>query len=329
MIMLNKREDWHAWLEMIRHRSLMLDIWRYIDPGLPTQPAEPVAPPEPERTVTDPDWYELELQMHGEFMDARYQIIELLAQTVHGFYQSNARGKTTLWEILRALQDEYKPSTLARQLSLIDQLNRLKKGPNRAGLDEWLNEWQGYLVDATEVDLPEVKDGRAQLDFLLAVQKFNKTWANLAIYSFMNEEMGNQTSLLELISQYRMSRDFFPDENVTRGRTDHALSAQNSFEDGNHSATARDEPETAPTLQGRKPSRRPFRECVCGKLHWYHECWYLIEAIRPRDWVPDADIMKEVQRILERDSRLRSRVNKAKNKASNLRSSKKRDSKGP
>jgi len=330
-IMLNKPEDWHVWLEMIKDRCLVLDIWKYIDPSLPIQPQEPVKPPTPARTVTDLTWYKLDLQQHKEFQSASNQVSEILAQTVNKFYQSSTRGKATLWAKLRALQEQCKPHDLARQFSLIDQLNRLKRGPNRAAMDQWLNEWQGYLVDATEIDLPDVKNGRIQLDFLFAVQKVNKPWADLEIHAFMKVEKDNQPTLLNLIGQYRRSGNLVHAENTTK-RTYHAFSAQDNFE--NH-AIARDNPDTVsvPTLQGRKPSRRPFKKCLCGKDHWYHECWYLIESIRPSNWVPDAEIMKTVQQTVERDNRLQDRVKraqyKATHKALNLRSWRRGDSKGP
>ena len=77
----------------------------------------------------------------------------------------------------------------------------------------------------------------------------------------------------------------------------------------------------AATLQGRTPDPRgptsrtpspnPPRECVCGKQHWFNDCFYLMESKRPHGWKPNTEIMKKVEEALKNPI-LRGKVEKIK-----------------
>jgi len=235
-IVLSKPEEWHAWLEMLKDRAETLDIWEYIDPALTEQPIQPAKPNAPARTDTELTWYKLDLQQYKEFKKATNQINEILAQTVSRFYHSSTRGKPTLWAKLRALQDQCEPNEFDRQYTLINKLNRLREGPTRAGTDQWLNEWQDYLVDATEINLPDIQNGRIQLDFLSAVEKVNQPWARMASYTYLTSKKGERPTLLDLISEYRSIGNLVHTEKAIRKGAYYTFSAQDGFEDVEDSA---------------------------------------------------------------------------------------------
>lgn len=43
-----------------------------------------------------------------------------------------------------------------------------------------------------------------------------------------------------------------------------------------------------PTLQGRPQKTPPT--CLCGQIHWFKDCWYLIPSRRPASWQENPDI---------------------------------------
>ncbi|OQV11381.1 GAG-pre-integrase domain-containing protein, partial [Cladophialophora immunda] len=44
-------------------------------------------------------------------------------------------------------------------------------------------------------------------------------------------------------------------------------------------------------------------ECLCGKRHWYKDCWYLNASIRPLGWNPNDEIDRQIKAKLDESPR--------------------------
>jgi len=96
-----------------------------------------------------------------------------------------------------------------------------------------------------------------------------------------------------------------------------------STEEGRHSAFAtyqgNNNPNSATNTanQGSNSGNQPKYPCVCGKNHWFSNCFYLIPSIRPKGWKPSAKIEKEIKEKLKSDPRLKEQVEKTKSRSKN------------
>jgi hypothetical protein len=67
-----------------------------------------------------------------------------------------------------------------------------------------------------------------------------------------------------------------------------------------------------------KPMKPPT-PCLCGEEHFYSSCLYLMESTRPAGWSPDPEILKRVNESLQKNPRLREKVEAAQNKLTKTR----------
>ncbi len=62
------------------------------------------------------------------------------------------------------------------------------------------------------------------------------------------------------------------------------------------------------TLNGRDTNGKP--QCLCGKHHFYKDCYYLNPSVRTNGWKPDANIQSTINAKLQSDSELKARIDR-------------------
>ncbi len=50
------------------------------------------------------------------------------------------------------------------------------------------------------------------------------------------------------------------------------------------------------------------RSCLCEKKHSFNDCFYLIENIRSTEWKSNEEIMQNIEKILETNSRIKTAI---------------------
>ncbi len=65
----------------------------------------------------------------------------------------------------------------------------------------------------------------------------------------------------------------------------------------------------------KKGKEKGKKQCVCGGMHLYCDCYYLNESCRPSGWIPWADTLQAVEEKLARNEKLRSQIERAKQSA--------------
>jgi hypothetical protein len=53
------------------------------------------------------------------------------------------------------------------------------------------------------------------------------------------------------------------------------------------------------------------KQCVCGGMHLYRDCFYLNESRRPARWIPRPDTLRAIEEKLAKDEKLRSQNERA------------------
>ena len=68
-------------------------------------------------------------------------------------------------------------------------------------------------------------------------------------------------------------------------------------------------------------------ECVCGKKHPFRKCFYLVEFIRLKNWKPNAEKQKEIDKKIAANSKLQNAVKCAQKEAATAKETAKKNEK--
>jgi hypothetical protein len=190
------------------------------------------------------------------------------------------------------LKNRFAPSDSAREQELVLEWKKLQNQPQNQDVNIWLHQWETLYDECKAEGIPDVQDNRPIHAFLDAIStiapSFADTW---------------DIKLLEGIVYD------FPE--VVRKFRDYRRNTQNRQKlRGEHSAF------TA-TLQGREPTtllitssndQKATKQCICGEIHYYKDCYYFIESKRPKDWQPDKAIQDKIDQKLRNDKKFYDRI---------------------
>ena len=144
--------------------------------------------------------------------------------------------------------------------------------------------------------MPDVAKTRALYDFLNAIQETATDFAGIWIVRIQEREQTGE----EIPDLYKILKYF---QNYMHVQI--AQKAQIS-----HSAFVS-------SFQGQKLDSKDLKKeeedskdkkerlCLCGKLHKFKTCWYLMETLRPANWKPDPSMQKQIDEKLQKNTRLR------------------------
>ncbi|KAG6995781.1 hypothetical protein G7Y79_00042g078860 [Physcia stellaris] len=298
---LSSSKDWDAWLSVVRAKATGYSIWDLIDPSKDTRPTGKFEPVEPNldaqqgvdftekhaRYKIALSKYKKELQDWKEQKDSMAKIIDHIYSTTTVtnliFIQS---VEIHPWTVLRALKARLAPTDSARSLELEQEYNRLIKGPsNRQSIDVWIDDYLKMLALAKQAKIAEVTDSkRAYRDFLQAIDKTASTFAE--VYLLQQDNVTNhETQLLTLIETFRHHMRL---KEARRGKgtiSNSAFAADESKDTNGRNSSG------TSSFRGQNQSRDP---CICGKKHFYGDCFYLNENIRPDDFKLKPEIVAKI-----------------------------------
>ena len=88
-------------------------------------------------------------------------------------------GCKTAHEVLKKLKQQIAPTTQARSLELAATYQGLKYYNKKENADTWLQRWEKTYTECKRLDLPEVHEDRAVMDFLIAVSPLNPEFTSV------------------------------------------------------------------------------------------------------------------------------------------------------
>ena len=320
-IVLSMPSDWDIWIDMIKNKVKAADIWKFIDPSVKAADLPQFTrPPMPQPKDIDPakllinqlNPNELEqlkaLRDKWKNQNREYEqqktIINgmhtLIHETVSRSYYVYLIDKETLYEMLSALKERIAPMDLACQRELAAQYQKLKKAPRSQNIESWIEQWELTYTKCKKLNLPEVSDTRPQYDFLNAIAEISSEFATTWMVQIQKkEDKGKEiTSMYKLIEHFRnyihlkaankapASYGAFPAATFRNQKLD---------EDGNGK-------------EGKKEDTHKL--CLCGKMHRFKTCWYLMEDLRPNGWKPDPAIQHQIDEKIQKSTRLRDTINR-------------------
>jgi hypothetical protein len=334
-VILKDAEDWLEWIEVIKSAAIGLEIWDYINPAT-----------ENERLpkLEEPAWPTPSTVKEGatgisgldEDQKDEYKSLKKMYDRKVTKYETRKRGlgsirtkiqeavtranlqytfrKDTPYEMLVALRDRYAPSDATRTRELKLKYEKVKTStPNRESIDDWLQKWEVVYTECLDLRISDVLENASVWDFVRAVDRIQPEFANIWIDKLLTLPSTDIPDLYKIVHNFRLFRR----EKVAqgRGRSDLAMATFKGLSDSG----LEKESESSPWKDNNTSNKLT---CFCRQDHFYKDCPYINDSIRPRGWKPEPEIQKRLDTKMERDSRFKRRVE-------TIRKQQKRGSKDP
>lgn len=292
-VILASQNDWDEWIEVVKSIAIGDDIWEFINPDTPESSLLPLEEPrtpmpadiDPRKTTfssLDEDEKEelrelrrerrRKLEQYDRQRRAMKAMRIRIQETVSRTNLPYTFDCDTVYHMLVQLQQQLSPTDDIRERELILQYHRVKAPPKNQNVDIWLRDWQRIYDKCRKQQIPDTDGNRAVRDFLSAVQAiepgFSTYWRNKLI------DGDGRITLPEIVKRFREYQS-----------ESSQLLSQGAF---------------SVTFQGKEIERK----CLCGDIHHFKDCPYLIKANRRPDWQPNPKIKQEIDEKLRSNEKL-------------------------
>jgi hypothetical protein len=305
-IILSTSSDWREWIEVTKTAAEGLGVWEYMDPdthkdriltlNIPTEP-KPVDINPHKTTLAELDEteekrfrmlkkdYREDLREYKEKHKAIGLMRTRTQETVSRNNLHYTFDKASVHEILIQLKQRFAPDDETREREMEVKYRAIRKSPKDIDIETWLQKWEGIYAECIRIKLPDVQGDRAVRDFIFSAKDLAPGWSDYWA-NYRKSNPSNTPDLYGIIQKFReYRRDQAEDDTPTQS---HPVFA---------------------TFKGKQGDQK---ECPCGKQHWFKECWYLVDDLRPQWWKPNKETMKQVTLALEKSPGLRAAVERAK-----------------
>jgi hypothetical protein len=296
---LTTHRDWDKWFGAIKAHAVQYGIWEYIDLDVEA-PKELIEPTRP-TPLTEAQWASeykrYEYNERSKNYDRDHNRFKEDRQNLRNFRSAILRSVDTTQvsdlaadclkprDILLQLKERLCPATDTHINDLLARYDHLQKTPKTQDLEKWTRLWQQVVRDLKKVG--EKTDTSAKRAYYFAAQK-------------IDESLADQLWVRDRDISPKTSFDQFSNEFVSlirsmRSNTE-LSSSRSSF------ATVTSEP----TLHGESlDERSEGKKCLCGEIHKYKECKYIVPEIRPKNWKGDYKVLKEVNEKIDKSKYLK------------------------
>ena len=86
--------------------------------------------------------------------------------------------KSTVYQMLVALKKRFALTDYAQKLEVVYKYNKLKTYSKRENVEKWLKDWETTYADGRKLNIPEVSEGRSQVDFATAISAIDSGYAS-------------------------------------------------------------------------------------------------------------------------------------------------------
>ena len=300
-IVLTGSNDWFKWFNIIKTKAVAANIWVYSNPDnvQELQPAAPVYPsiqdaielkgrPEYADFNTKEAFncliseYSSKEKIYARETQSIQALLSEVQRTVSEIYIMYITSCSSPYQALKVLKEQLAPSSEARYFDIDKQYRLLSQGkPKSQPIEQWLQKWERVFVEAQEIQHSDFNNTTARINFIQSTHSLDPGWSSIAKYTLQTAaRAGTPTSTFHtLLADFKQSYRTLP-----------STQASNSA--------------FPATLQGRDKEGRstiplPKPKCVIdGKRHFYGECYYLNEAIRPNSFKCNLELLAKAKQFL-------------------------------
>ncbi|KAI1507131.1 hypothetical protein Ptr86124_013934 [Pyrenophora tritici-repentis] len=329
-VILNTPDDWFTWLFIRRDVANRHGLWQYINPDVARELLPELAEaPEPQLidyqagatrlsnlTADDRESYRWECdrweRRRSEYRTQKKALADLntdISKTIAVRHIHLIKDHETPYDRLVALKKFLCPTDATRRRELADKYNALKTAPRATKkVEQWLADWTYITAQGKTVSLPETDGNRPQEDFLIACKALDQEYATSCLREIFKHEARGTTAEISSLETYVAEMTTY----LRRTKPHSTGLAVSAAELGITKPT-----ETPSTSRGHRDGAhrdgaRPTPTCVCGKQHWYTDCFILNprHPARPKTYQPAAEAVRKVEEA-RKDSKINARIKAA------------------
>jgi hypothetical protein len=182
------------------------------------------------------------------------------------------KTKSHSWHQLRVLKTRLASTNETRSLKIENRYHKLCEGSRDMNTEVWLKNWQVTYIDVKAYAIAEITGHRPMRDFLMVIADSN---AKAYLITFADNHLMNLTENTDMYDLIEKFRGF---ARLRQRSRDSQSSSGHDFS-----------------------SEKPFKECLCGAIHRWNECFYLFPELRLSDWAVDPIIQASIDRALSND----------------------------
>ena len=173
-----------------------------------------------------------------------------------------------------------------RALKVNKQYRILCAGPPRGqNLRQWFDKWERLYAKAKAIGHADIESGFIIDSFIESFEQTLPGWAACAHNYLWTSRLFREEPIPDFMNFLKLLRMFCA-EDLVAGST------------------------RSSSTPYKKPKDPPPKNCVCGKSHWYTNCFYLIESIRPKGWQSNPKVVEKIHEALK-DPKVKANINKA------------------
>jgi hypothetical protein len=325
-VILNTPDDWFTWLFIRRDVANRHGLWQYINPDvakelLPelTEAAEPQLIDYKARAIrlSDLTTYNRESyrwecdrweRRRSECRTQKKALADLntdISKTIAVRHIYLIKDHETPYDRLVALKKFLCPTDATRRRELADKYIALKTAPRAAKkVEQWLSDWIHITAQDKLIKLPETEGNRPQEDFLIACKALDQEYATSCLREIFKHEARGTTTEISSLETYVAEMTTY----LRRTKPQSTGLAVSAAELG----IATEPQPTRNRGQGHRDGARLTPTCICGKEHWYADCFILNtrHPRRPKNYQPAADVARKVEEA-RRDPRINAGIKTA------------------
>ena len=302
-VTLSKTEDWDTWISYIRMLATTLQTWTLIDPSLSEKPSYIEEPIEPimSNSSTNEAYIQYKMLCSKHKLDqtkfkkqqsAFKEVIKYIQATIS---PENAtliqKVEVHSYILLVTLKRRLAPTNSARKLAIEQQYRKLCEGPRNQDVDKWLDEWIRCFNLPKEYRIGEIVDEERHVrDFLLAVDDIDPIFSGPKMDLLENTTMNIHSVIDDFRNRMRLRKT---KKSASASHSAFAVNEASQTEDSNKNSQKENK---KPSFRGK--SIEPAK-CICGKKHWYSNCFYLNQKKRPSGWKANPEIQETVQNAMK------------------------------
>jgi hypothetical protein len=328
-VILNTPDDWFTWLFIRRDVANRHGLWQYINPDVVKELLpELTESPEPQLidyqagatrlsdlTADNRESYRWECdrweRRRSEYRTQMKALADLntdISKTIAVRHIYLIKDHETPYDRLVALKKFLCPTDATRRRELADKYNALKTAPRAAKkVEQWLSDWVHITAQGKSIKLPETEGNRPQEDFLIACKALDQEYATSCLREIFKHEAQGTTAEMSSLETYVAEMTTY----LRRTKPHSTGLAVSAAELG---ITQPNEPQPTDSNRGHghRDGARPTPTCICGKKHWYADCFILNtrHPRRPKNYQPAADVARKVEEV-RRDPRINADIKTA------------------
>ncbi|SLM36894.1 Ribonuclease H-like domain [Lasallia pustulata] len=294
-VILAKAGDWDMWIATVRIRASNLRVWNLVTPDAEEKPQRLVEPERPSTTAIhtaraggnveavksameiynlDKEVYKIDLADFERQAKALSDLTTFLQDTISAHnitYLKNIEPHP--WDILRALKKRLAPSDTTQKYEVIYAYRKMCK---------------------------EVKGNCPMEDFLVAVESKDPHFTSTYMMKLEDGEINDIYTLAEQFRhRLRLKAIYQPNKSTTH--TAFAAKATNTATASKLDTSKSDasKSEASKSKASYKDNKKDKPDCLCGRKHFYSECYYFNKTIRPSSWSSNAETQARVDEAMK------------------------------